>query len=715
MPRNAATAIENSFIGGFITQATALNFPQNAAFDQDNVVFSERGIVTRRNGFDYENNFTEFTASNTEKAQTTYYWKNAGGDGNVNLVVHQNGDTLYFYNTNAALSLSTGRSANTVTLSSFQSSGSTTDNLNLNECQFSAGLGYLFVVHPYCDPFYVKYNIGAGTFTSSIITFQIRDTIGIEENVLVDNRPATLTANHTYNLINQGWRDRLSTGAGTFYTAAGNTYPSNADVWWIFKDSTDIYAPATTIASNSRGSSPAPRGFFRLNPWNTNRAAVALAQAGVTITLSGIDETSGTLRPSVTEFHSGRVFYTGVNTVGYNSRIYFSKIVQKPADFGSCMSDNDPTSETLFDFLPSDGGIISIPGAGTIFRLISLGPTLLVFGANGVWAISGSQGVGFAATDYTVSSISDDRSISGTSFVVAQGSVAWWNNTGINLITSDPQKGLSVVSMTNEKIKDYFLDLPSNGRRFARGTYNPRTHVIQWLYRQADSASLTETYTFDSVLSFNVLIGAFYTWTIPDSVVDVQSLVTIEGAGSLVGSDNIVDNTATQVVDNLGNNLITYGFTQTTVTTATKYLVYSGGKFSFGECFNVAYLDWTQKIVGGVDYSSFFTTGYRVLTQGERNFQTNYIFVFSDLASGSNSYKFQALWNYGTSGNTGEWTNKQTINQTIAHTETNYDAARRRLKVRGSGTSVQFKFMSVSGLPFNLVGWSTFDTSNAAA
>lgn len=710
MPRNAASAIQNNFTGGFVTQATALNFPANAAFDQDNVVFSEKSIVSRRNGFDYENNYTLKTLTRGERAQSTFHWKNASGDGLINLVVQQNGETLYFYNTSSELSLSGGISANTVALSSFIASGATTENLQQNECQYSSGLGYLFVVHPYCDPFYVKYN-SDGTFTSSITTFTIRDTIGIPESgVLVDTRPGSLTDAHKYNLYNQGWD---STKYGTFFTAAASKYPSNADVWWIFKDSTDVFNPSTTLANNSRGSTPAPQGYFRLNPWNTARAATALAQAGISVTLSNADETSGTLRPSVTEFHAGRVFYAGVNASGYNSRIYFSRIVQGVSDFGYCAATYDPTNETLFDFLPSDGGIISIPQAGTIYRLVSLGPTLLIFGANGVWALSGSTGVGFTATDYQLTPVGYIRSVSGTSFVIVDNTVMWWNNTGIWAIGQTSQ-GISVKSITDDKIKDFFIDLPNETKRFARGVYNPRTHTVHWIYRTESFGSLSETYNYDTVLSFNTLVSAFYTWSIDTSTVSINSLVVIEGAGSLTGSEVIVDNNGNTVVDNNGETLITYGFTQTTATTTTKYLVHNGTSFTFAECFNVDYLDWVQAGLS-VDYTSFFTTGYNVATQGERRFQTNYIFIFSDLSDGiNNSYTFQALWNYGNSGNSGEWTQRQTVSQTITHAETYYDAARRRLKVRGSGTSVQFKFSSVTGLPFNIVGWSTYDTANQA-
>lgn len=709
MPRNVSTSIENNFTAGFVTQATALNFPENAAFDQDNVVFSERGIVSRRPGMEFENNYVTKTLNRTNRVQTTFHWKNASGDGLTNLVVQQNGDTLYFYNTSSLLSLSAGVLAATVTLSSFKATSATTANLDENECQFSSGLGYLFVVHPYCDPFYVKYNSDA-TLTSSLITFYIRDLTGAPESVLVDNRPTTLTENHEYNLYNQGWD---AAKIATFFAATVTKYPSNADVWWIFKDSTDVYSPSTTLASNSRGSTSAPKGFFRINPWVTARVATSLAQAGVTTTLTGTyDETSGTLRPSVTEFHAGRVFYAGVNAAGYTSRIYFSKIVQEIADAGLCMSSNDPTSETVFDFLPSDGGIISIPEAGTIHKLVSLGSTLLVFGANGVWGITGSVGVGFAATDYTVARISFVRSISGSSFVQIDDSVAWWNANGINILNQG-KDGFAVQSMSDGKIKDFFVGISAEAKRFAKGAYNPRTHTLQWLYRSASFASITDTYTYDSVLNFNTLVGAWYTWSVPVDTVSLNSVIVIEGSGSITGSETVVDNAAATVVDNAAATVTTYGFSRTSVNTTTKYLVSypSAGsyKFTFSECFNVTYTDWYQYDSAGTDYTSYVTTGYRVKTQGQRRFQSNYIYIFSDLEDGENSYIFQALWDYGNSGNSGRWTQTQIVN----HDETYYDAKRKKLKVRGAGETVQFKFSSVTGLPFNLVGWSVYDTANS--
>ena len=47
---------------------------------------------------------------------------------------------------------------------------------------------------------------------------------------------------------------------GTWYGQVG-IYPSNADVWWQFKDDTDTFNPAVTLP-NVTLSSPAPTGSY---------------------------------------------------------------------------------------------------------------------------------------------------------------------------------------------------------------------------------------------------------------------------------------------------------------------------------------------------------------------------------------------------------------------------------------------------------------------
>jgi hypothetical protein len=58
VPQQLGTTTENNFTKGLITEATGLNFPENAATSTDNCQYTLIGDVTRRLGIDREVNFS---------------------------------------------------------------------------------------------------------------------------------------------------------------------------------------------------------------------------------------------------------------------------------------------------------------------------------------------------------------------------------------------------------------------------------------------------------------------------------------------------------------------------------------------------------------------------------------------------------------------------------------------------------------------------------
>ena len=152
-----------------------------------------------------EENFgTARSVDRTNKALSTYKWNNVGGDGLTQYVVVQTGPTLNFYSVTAATvssPLSQQLLSASIDVSTFVASGNTFDTTL--ECQFTDGNGYLFVFHPSCDPFYITSN--AGVLTGNKITVKIRDFLGLPDNLATTVRPASLSAEHNYNLNNQGW------------------------------------------------------------------------------------------------------------------------------------------------------------------------------------------------------------------------------------------------------------------------------------------------------------------------------------------------------------------------------------------------------------------------------------------------------------------------------------------------------------------------------
>lgn len=707
MPQQTTVAVENSFVKGLVTEATGMNFPEQAVTETYDCIFDIDGSVFRRTGFDFEPNFTTKTIDRSNRAIREYVWQNVSGNGNVTVIVVQIGNAIYFYEADGTGIFSTGAQTTTVTLTPV--SGAPTPEAV--EAQFTDGNGYLIVTHPYCEPMRIAYDIAAHTATPTNITLQVRDFEGaVNDPYAIDFRPtstlAALDKYHHYNLLNQGWTDANL----TIWDTAQTTMPSNVDVMWRFVDSSNAFT-ATTAVINSvvQGNTPAPNGHYILNLANQDR-----------ITASGIasllNTTTGFQRPSVCAFFAGRVFYAGVNFIGFNSNIYFTQIIENTMQYGATYQQNDPTAADLFDILPGDGGVLSIPEAGTIFRMQTVPGGLAIFALNGIWFLTGSTGLGFTATDYALLKIADIPTISDTSFVNVNGYPAWWNAEGIYMLEGSNAGTLpQVKSLTWDTFKTFYDGIPVTSKRYARGFFDKTDGQIRWLYRSNTTSELNDIYEYDRVLNYNFRTQAFYPWTISDNTqVKVHGILSTELITRPVTVDNVVDNAVNNVVDLSTNQVIAFTTSGSADQQFDKYLVSypdSGSyKFTFAERTEDTYRDWFKFDNFGVNYISYLITGFKLRGQGIRKFTNNWIQIFSRLLDPV-SYKFQGIWDYATTGSgTGRWS----TNQFVTHDDTNYSNAFRRLKVRGHGKSLQFRVSSVDDVPFDIIGWSTLQSINGA-
>jgi hypothetical protein len=780
MPQQPIENTQNNFTKGFKTEYTSLNFPEDAATDVDNTYFDTTGKVSRRYGFDYEDNKSFLFAGRNNVAIKTFKWTNAGGDGQNDVIVSQIGNVLYFYLATAATEtfpLSNHVLNSTVNLTQYSTNGFTVSQ----ECEFSQGNGYLFVHHPFCEPFYCTYN--QGIITPKVIVIKIRDFVGVTEGTQNPSiRPSELTSEHLYNLINQGWTQGapwsvasstsipigygsvtltvpsgvsidvgstvtlaawsstrypkfpqgtlISQGIvsdytgtsltitvnyippeiqtmvgsstsplanwdswniypvnygyiGTWFDNVGN-WPSNADVWWRYKNTDGEFDPATMYNQISLNAGFAPKGHIILNAMSQIRTI----EAGI----QGITEVSTSARPSIGTWFQGRIWYSGVNaaqvatgdvdTYTWTNSIYFSQTVTSPDQFGMCYQINDPTSETLFDLLPTDGGVIQIQEAGKIHKLFPIQNGLLVFADNGIWFITGSRGIGFAANDYTVTKISDVRTQSPTSFVNVLGLPYFWNEEGIYTI-KPAQEGLGLIvqPLVIDTIQTFYDDIPNISKYYVKGDYNPLEYTIQWLYKDTTETSINNRYEYNKILIYNVNLKAFYVYTISEGV-DIHSINFISGYGSVDSPDGTF-----------------------------KYFCSVDGSsqynFTFAEEKNEDFVDWYQLDNIGKDYESYFITGYRVHGQGLRKFQAPYVYVYSN-ADTPTSYKIQGIWDYSSSGNSGKWTTIQLVTNALSRFFKKF----RRHRIRGRGVSLQIKISSVKGMNYQIEGWAVREDQN---
>jgi hypothetical protein len=726
MGRSQSVEVVSNFSKGLITEATGLNFPADACIETENCKFDFKGVVSRRFGLDYETGFASFVSTRDSSAITEFVWRSVAGDGNITYVVVQIGAILYFYLEDSDGALSPGIAASTIDLANFDVTGN--PGVGAVPCQFSSGRGRLFVTHPYCDPFYVTYTAPAAvpTFTGTSITIKIRDFIGLaptatyQTNSVVDfaKRPtssrAALDDFDEYNLQNQGWDRTIEDDGGasvnalTEWDSNKTTMPALSDIWYLFHDATNpLRFNYNDVDKWPASSGRAPMGYYILNAFLQERDVVS-GIAG----LSNDDVTSGVQRPKTNAFYAGRVFYGGVDAEGFNTQIYFSQVLEDITFVDKCYQLNDPTSEQAADLIASDGGVIKIGDMGTLYKLFSMGSTLLAFASNGIWAISGSgtDGLGFAANDYTVRKISSVGAVSGLSFVDIEGSPAWWNFEGIWAVQAK-DGALVVDSLTKTTIQSLFDLIPTENKVYVKGAYNRTERIVQWVYRTATSSTTENNYNYDAILNFNVQTGAFYPWYIDTGVgVNMNGIITTRGTSAEIATVPVTDSSV-QVTD--GGEDVTASVVTTTIFANTFRILTT--KVTAGTSYTTTwstqsdsnYVDW-ETAGTGASFTSYLITGYNIQGQAQRNFQNNYVNIFFQNVSNASCY-FQAIWDYGTTANTRVSTAQQVYRNVAAKT-----VQRARVKARGKGNSVQFKYYSEAGKPFQLIGWSVWATQNTA-
>lgn len=491
-----------------------------------------------------------------------------------------------------------------------------------------------------------------------------------------------------------------------------NNYPSNADVWWAFKNASGVFAPDTTINNVPLATAAAPKGHYVVSAFNIDRSTISGIPGLTTVTTNGE-------RPATGAFHAGRVFYAGIKTVMQHNNIYFSQIVEGTSELGRCYQQNDPSAEDFFDLLPSDGGVITIQGAGTILKLFSTKSALICFATNGVWAISGSQdsGLGFNATDYNIIKLSAIKTLSHTSFVEAQNTISWWNLEGIYTLQLGDiggAQGAQIQSMTNTTIASFYNTIPNASKQYARGYYNPLSFIVQWIYRSTSASTIEQRYEYDSFLCFNVLSQAFYTYSVAtsNSGLTINGIATVETPGGTFLINEVVRG-PDSVVDQFGNQVIVNALSGN-VTPIFKYIISkrngSTWSFSFAEEYRPSYHDWVSEDLVGRDYESTLTTGYSVHGEAQKFFELNYLNVYSDTSvdDSDTSYYIQGKWDFSSSGNSGKWTPKQ---RALIHAG-DFAVDRRRFRIRGKGMSLQLKFTAIESFPMTLIGWSKWETKN---
>lgn len=219
MPRNTGTVIGNNLSKGLITEATGMNFPENAATDALNVVFDPVGSVRRRKGIDVEGSADTLAYTDDSGLIKEFIWQAVAKTGGFTFLVLQSGSSVHFYELTQSEALSSGIQPVSIDLNEYKAPGA--GPLNMTPCSFASGAGYLFIAHPLCDPVIVRWIDEEDHFEASRINLQIRDFEGVTDEAGLLENPVDLSDKHHYNLRNQGWNQEVRVGTVSNEIGAG--------------------------------------------------------------------------------------------------------------------------------------------------------------------------------------------------------------------------------------------------------------------------------------------------------------------------------------------------------------------------------------------------------------------------------------------------------------------------------------------------------------
>lgn len=174
MARKVGNLEVSTFIGGLNTDASPLNYPQNASADEKNFVLNKNGLRTRRLGFDLEDGFarvaTEAQVGNGRDLVVNFHkWNNVGGDSTKTLIVIQVNEQILFFD-----AASDPLSAGFIDSYTYE-----VDGTNIPRVSFADVDGALVAVNG--EKLFNVFIYSGGSITRVQKYLKIRDLFGVED------------------------------------------------------------------------------------------------------------------------------------------------------------------------------------------------------------------------------------------------------------------------------------------------------------------------------------------------------------------------------------------------------------------------------------------------------------------------------------------------------------------------------------------------------
>ena len=739
MVKKSVKAEINSFVKGLITEASPLNFPENASVVDENFEIKRDGSRRRRYGLDLEyghtirnlgvtyNQYNDFPFS-------SYVWKNAGGIKDRDFLMFQSGNTMFVFELKHTSISSTGF-VTSLDLSGIGGLGKKFYMVSVdNKLVMAAGTGLIAVI---------SYN--GSTFSLVGERIKVRDQWGLQYDP-TDNdpylRPSSPPDVYRYNLYNQSWgipRRYNTTGAARYddplsiYNGTYSKLPSNSETVWLglqtLPNGNDpaLDVMVTYTYNDLLGSQTlAPKGYFIIDLLNrgTSRKQAVIDNAAKFPELDfrtfepNTDQTVG--GASCVCEYAGRVFYSGFDghvidgdakSPDLGSYVAFSQLVKSFNDIFRCYQEGDPTSRGTNDIVDTDGGLIRLSNAKNIIQMVDIGTALIVFAKNGVWSITGGSDYGFSATNYKTDQITTLGAISADSVIVESNKVYYWSSEGIVVIGRDQTGILTSQNISLNTIQSLYNNISQQAKETVFGVYDGANKKLRWMYREG-GRTVFQSVTYELV--FDLLLNAF---TVNKTSPLTGHSYTILGAYSH-DTKPVLAHNGLEIAGKFSVGYII-------ATTAASIPVFSLGYYN-----NIGFRD-LQAIDGiGSDAEANLITGKITAQDSAVMKQVPYLVTHFKQTeqgwdSGFNPVKpsgclIRAMWDFTNSESSNKWGSffqayryRRAFVPTHSSDANGYDLVTSKSKLRGSGKAISLHFKSEPYKDCKLIGWNISINGNA--
>lgn len=674
----------NSFVQGLITEASPLNFPENASANEENFEINRDGSRNRRFGMDLEDVHT-FIDSGVpidalgDMGYTTFKWEEVAGDLGLEVLVVQMNRRVLFFDIRKN-SISTEGYLGYIDIVEFPTNTS---------FSFASAEGALVAVAGVDTFAVISYE--DGEFTYYLDRLKIRDLFGIEEtNPIFEEDPSArgeLDEVHYYNLQNQSWGiprraevvfPRPGGGAPIvnhfivdpiLYIRSNAGYsPSNSQQVWMGLQFSPRQLNGQTMQMEdpfemmylnlyheALGSvTSSARGYFIIDALRRGQSRYEQLQYNLSkypeLNKNAYDNFSTWFSDfqfprdyttggasCVAEF-AGRIFYSGFTgevvdgdkrSPNYTNYVFFSTLVKNKSDLNKCYQLGDPTSREESDIVDTDGGFLRISEAREIQSLVSIGSSLIVIATNGIWSIDGGSDYGFTATNYKVTKLSSFGGLSRSSIVVEGERIYYWSEDGIYSIGRNELGDMAIQSLTITTIQSLYDELTLPTKLTAVGSYDTFTKKIRWLYNSSIPLS-SNNVTKELIL--DISLGCFSQNRIfrnANRAVDLISCFQSSPYRTRTEQESVFVGTESVLVDT--DDVVVESETRQTSYQETKYLGITEmeGRVFFTFCFykNPRFLDWENIDGIGVDAKAFCLTGTQTVGDSGIDKQIPYLFM----------------------------------------------------------------------------------------